>query len=212
MKSNTFTTVLLSVFVAGILMSFSPSSSVSKKTTTIKNLKDAYTGETTASAKYSAFAQKAREEGHNRIGLLFEAASKAESIHAGNHKSVLIQLGEKAPDVNPDFEVKDTKANLENAISGESYEIATMYPEFIKDASGENVTLAMISFNYAYQVEKKHKALYEKALLSLNEGKEKSLSDLYMICSTCGNTYDGEAPARCGISMTPKERFLRIEL
>lgn len=210
MKSKTFTIIMLSFFAAGTLSSFKPSP-VSVKTATIKDLKDAFTGETTASAKYTAFAEKAREEGYSKVALLFEAASKAESIHAGNHKAVLIQLGEKAPEVKPVFDVNNTEANLKNAIEGESYEIATMYPAFIKDASSENVNLAMISFNYAYQVEKKHKALYEKALQNLTAGNEKSLPSLYMVCVTCGNTYDGEAPARCGISMTPRERFLRIE-
>ncbi len=178
----------------------------------VKDLQDAFIGESTAHAKYTAFAEKAREEGHKRIALLFDAAARAESIHAGNHKSVLMQLNAEIPEVKPEYDVKSTRENLQNAIDGESYEVATMYPDFIKDASSEGVNLAMISFNYAYQVEKKHKALYEKALKSFDEKTEQSLPDLYMICTTCGNTYEGEAPERCGISMTPKERFIRIKL
>ncbi|MFB6342298.1 rubrerythrin family protein [Saccharicrinis sp. FJH62] len=178
----------------------------------VKDLQNAFKGETTASAKYAAYAEKADKEGYGKIALLFRAASKAESIHAGNHKAVLEKMAAEVPVVNPEFEVKTTKENLGDAISGESYEIATMYPDFIKDASAESANLAMISFNYAYQVEKKHKALYEKALNALNGNNVDSLSDLYMVCTTCGNTYEGEAPARCGISMTPKERFVRIKL
>ncbi len=60
---------------------------------TIKNLQAAFLGESTASAKYAAYAKKAHAEGLDRIGLMFEATSKAESIHAGNHKAVLQQLG-----------------------------------------------------------------------------------------------------------------------
>ena len=179
---------------------------------TIANLQDAFTGETTASAKYAAYAKKAREEGHDKIGLMFEAASKAESIHAGNHKSVLLQLGGNVPEVNPEFEVKATNANLEDALKGESYEISTMYPDFIKAAQKEQVNLALISLNYAYQTEKKHQALYTKAIQALKDGAENTLSDVYAVCSTCGNTYDSEAPARCGISMTPKERFINFSL
>lgn len=178
----------------------------------VKDLQHAFIGETTASTKYAAYAEKADKEGLDKIALLFRAASKAESIHAGNHKAVLDKMGGEVPAVNPEFEVKSTKENLGDAISGESYEIATMYPDFIKDASAESANLAMISFNYAYQTEKKHKAMYEKALSALTENKVKTLPDLYMVCTTCGNTYEGEAPARCGISMTPKERFLRMEL
>ncbi|MFZ5940395.1 MAG: rubrerythrin family protein [Bacteroidota bacterium] len=179
---------------------------------TVKNMKEAFTGETTASAKYAAFAKKAREEGHPRIALLFDAASKAESIHAGNHKAVLLQMGADVPVVVPAFDVKTTSENLKAAIEGESYEVTTMYPGMIKTASAENANLALISLNYAFQVEKRHQALYEKALKALNDKTEQTLPTLYMICTTCGNTYEGEAPERCGISMTPKERFEKISL
>lgn len=178
--------------------------------TTAQNMKEAFIGESTATAKYAAFAKKAREEGHPQVALLFEAASKAESIHAGNHKAVLNQMGESLPELDPKFDVKSTAENLKNAIEGESYEVATMYPDFIKVASKENANMALISLNYAYQVEKKHKALYEKALAALNNKSDNTLPNLYMVCTTCGNTYEGEAPERCGISMTPKERFVRI--
>lgn len=179
---------------------------------TVQNIKDAIIGETTASAKYAAWGKQAEKEGYPRVALLFKAASKAESIHANNHRSVLNQLGVTMDDFQPEYDVNSTKENLQAAVEGESYEVATMYPEFIKAAQAQNVNLAMISFNYAYQVEKKHKAMYQNALQQLNAGNEGSLSDLYMVCTTCGNTYDGEAPARCGISMTPKERFLRFTL
>lgn len=179
--------------------------------TTVNNIKDAIKGETTASAKYAAYAKKAKEEGLAKVALLFQAASKAESIHANNHRAVLEQLGVKMDSFKPEFAVKSTKENLQDAINGETYEVTTMYPGFLKSAQDENVNLALISFNYAYQTEKKHQAMYKNALDQVNNGKEKTLSAKYMVCTTCGNTYDGEAPARCGISMTPKERFVTIQ-
>ncbi len=178
---------------------------------TVENLKAAITGETTASAKYAAYAKKAVEEGYPRIALLFEAASKAEAIHAGNHLAVIDQMGQAMDKVNPVFTVKSTKENLEDAIKGESYEVATMYPDFIKVASASKSNTALLSFNYAYQTEQKHKALYTKALEALNLGKQGELPAKYMVCTTCGNTYDNEAAARCGICMTPKEKFLSFE-
>jgi rubrerythrin len=179
---------------------------------TVKNLQDAYVGESTASAKYAAFAKKAREEGYSRVAILFEAASKAESIHASNHKAVLKQLGGNVPKLNPKIEVKSTMENLKVALEGESYEISTMYPDFLKKAQEEKVQLALISLNYAYKTEIKHKALYKKAIEALKSGNEKSLPGVYSVCSTCGNTYDSKAPERCGISMTPKERFIKFSL
>lgn len=177
---------------------------------TVDNLKEAVIGETAASAKYAAYAQKARQEGFGRIALLFEATSKSESIHAGNHIAALEQLGVEFKAKPKDFEVKSTRENLQDAINGESYEVATMYPEFLKTADGENINIAKISFGYAYQTEKKHKVLYQNALEQLDAGKEQTLSTTYSVCSTCGNTYDGVAPKRCGISMTPGERFISI--
>ena len=207
MKIKTFIISVLSILFAGTLVyANNPSADL-----TINNLKDALIGETTASAKYLAFSKKAKEEGYSKIALLFEAASKAEGIHANNHRAVLEQLNAKVDKIEPKFEVKSTKENLEDAIKGESYEVATMYPGFIKTAQEGNVNLALISFNYAYQTEKKHKAMYQNALEKLNTNKENTLSSLYMVCTTCGNTYDGKAPKRCGISMTPRERFITIQ-
>ncbi len=199
----------LAVLFFGTVLSFAAEPPA--KSETVQNLKDALIGETTASAKYAAYAEQAKKEGHSRIALLFEAASKSENIHAGNHRAALEQLGEKVEKITPKFEVKSTKENLMDAIKGESYEVATMYPDFIKTASKGKVNIAMLSFNYAYQTEKKHKVMYQNALDKLSSGKTDNLPVKYMVCTTCGNTYDGEAPARCGISMTPRERFITIQ-
>jgi len=187
-----------------ILVSNSPAA-------TVDNLKAAITGETTASAKYLAYSKKAKEEGHDKIALLFEAASKAENIHANNHRAVLEQLGITMEVFKPEYTVKSTKENLQDAIKGESYEVTTMYPDFIKAAKEGNVNLAMISFNYAYQTEMKHKELYKDALDKLNEKQESTLPSSYFVCPTCGNTYSDDATKRCGICMTSEDRFIEIK-
>lgn len=204
MKTRTFIYALLALFV------FAAAGSAKEQTKTITNIKVAIKGETTASAKYAAYAEKAKKEGYAKIALLFEAASKAEMIHAMNHRAVLEQMGAVMEEFKPEFTVKSTKENVEDAAKGEAYEISTMYPEFIKQAQAEGTNLALISLNYAYQTEKKHLALYRNAADQLKAAKEQALPSKYMVCQTCGNTYDGEAPARCGISMTPKERFLTV--
>lgn len=178
--------------------------------TVISNLTDAFTGETTASAKYAAYSQKAMEEGFPQIAMLFKAASASEKIHANNHQAVLEDLGAKIPEIKPVFTVKTTRENLQDAIAGESYEISTMYPEFLANAKAVSSQLAMISLNYAYKTEQKHKVLYDKALAALQNKDVQSLSMQYYICPTCGNTYDTAPPKRCGISMTGSEKFIRI--
>lgn len=202
-------TALALLLMTAVITAWSSKSADRQKV--VDDLKAAFKGETTASAKYAAFAEKARSENLPKIALLFEAASKAESIHAGNHKAALDQLGENAPDVTPKYDVKTTKENLKDAIAGETYESTTMYPDFLKDGNAANVTIALISFTYAYKTELKHKALYEAALRSLESGNTDRMSSIYRVCPTCGNTYEGEGPARCGICMTSKDRFITID-
>ncbi|MGE5431876.1 MAG: rubrerythrin family protein [Syntrophomonadaceae bacterium] len=206
MFRRSFVILIALVFAASITYAARPENALAKK---IENLKTAFEGESTASAKYAAYAKKAREEGHPQIALLFEAASFSEATHANNHKSALSELGQTAGKITPKFEVKSTKENLQDAIKGETYEVTTMYPDFIKAAS-ENIE--KITLNYAYLTEKKHKEMYRNALAQLEAGKESTLSSNYSVCTTCGNTYDGPAPNRCGISMTPKDRFKTFKL
>lgn len=177
---------------------------------TIKNMKDAFTGETTANAKYAAFSKKAEEEGYTEIAMLFKAASGAEQIHANNHKVVLQRMGEEIPTVTPEYEVGSTIENLKNAIEGESYKFNTMYPNFIKDANAAGNYMAQISLTYAYKVEQKHRDFYIAALKALEDGNVSSLASVYYLCPTCGNTYATTAPARCEISMTDSKLFIKV--
>jgi rubrerythrin len=182
-----------------------------KPVKTIDNLKAGIKGETTASAKYAAFAAKAREESNDTIAKLFDAASKAESIHATNHRKVLEGLGEKMDDFKPLFEVKTTAENLQAAIEGETYEAATMYPQFLADAKAEKVQKAERSFNWAFDTEKKHAAFYKMALEALNANAEYKLAFEYAVCPVCGNTYEkATLDEKCAFCQTPKDKFILI--
>lgn len=176
-----------------------------------QNMQAAFKGETTASAKYAAYSKKAEEEGLHQIAMLFKAASLSEKIHAGNHKAVLEDAGQKIPVIVPEFTVNSTKDNLKDAITGEGYEVSTMYPEFMTNANTAGNQLSLMSLNYAYKTEKKHKVFYEKALAALESNTVETLPSEYYICPTCGNTYDSAAPKRCGISMTSSEKFIKID-
>jgi len=176
----------------------------------VKDLKDAFTGETTASAKYAAYSQKAREEGFENIAKLFEATSKSESIHAKNHKTVLEKLGEKAPEVKPEFTVKTTKENLEDAIKGETYEATTMYPGFKKlsDSMGDYGKDASKSFDFAMRTEAKHKVYYDESLKAIDSKTTDKLASVYWICPICGNTVNSEKDIlKCSICKNEKEQW-----
>jgi rubrerythrin len=180
-----------------------------KPVKTIENLKAAYNGESTASAKYAAFAEKAKAEGLDTVAVMFLATSKAESVHAENHKKVLEKLGEKVegPQIGS-FEVLSTAENIADAKKGETYEIDTMYPGFIASAEEEKCSDAVKSFTWAIDTEKKHQAFYGTALNALNSGGEKTLPAGWYVCPVCGNTYEvATVAAECDFCMTPKAKF-----
>lgn len=157
------------------------------------NLKEAFSGESQARSKYLAFAQKAEAEGYPKAARLFRAAAEAETIHAINHLKTLGMI-------------KTTSENLQAAVAGETYEFEEMYPAFIKDAQAENNKAALRTFNLANEAEKVHAQLYQKALESLEPGKDES----YLVCPVCGYIAEGEAPDKCPICGTAKEKFLSV--
>jgi rubrerythrin len=164
-------------------------------TKTDENLKSAFAGESQANRRYLAFANKAEEEGFTQIAKLFKAAAEAETVHALNHLRVTGQI-------------KSTLDNLETAVSGETFEFEEMYPRYIDTAKQEGNKQATWSFDVANQVEQAHAKLFTKVIDSLKSNKPMEKVDYY-VCSVCGNTFEGEAPDKCPICGTPKEKFLK---
>jgi rubrerythrin len=162
---------------------------------TIEDLKAAFAGESQANRRYLAFAKKADEEGYPQVAKLFRAAAHAETIHAHNH---LRALGG----------IQSTAENLETAISGEHYEVETMYPEFMQDAEKEEVKRALTSFHWAWEVEKVHEELYREALDCLQDGLEEAD---YYVCPVCGYVHRNSAPEKCPVCGTPGKRFEVID-
>ena len=189
-----------------------------KPVKTIENLKAGIVGETTASAKYAAFAVRAQEEGNEAVAKLFLAASKAEGIHAANHRKVLEGLGEKMDEFVPSFDVKTTLENLQAAVEGETYEVDTMYPQFLLDAETEKVEKATQTFTWASDTEKIHLDFYKNAVASIvvSASDKTAPSALvlpagYAVCPICGNTYDSAAmDDKCAFCQTEKEKFIMI--
>ena len=201
---TTILTIIALIFMSGF--------SVAGNEKTIANLKEAFKGESTASAKYAAFADQAKKEGLTPIAILFAAASKAEAIHANNHKTVLEKLGQKVDPVKPDIQVNSTKENLENAIKGESYEVTTMYAGFIETSKAEDVAQASKSFRWANDTEKKHLKMYQNALVSLNAKKTSALPMVYWVCPKCGNTFDIAKPEKeCSFCGTPNSKYIKFD-
>lgn len=163
------------------------------KETTLKNLLDAFAGESQAHMKYMLFAELAEREKLPNVARLFRAASYSEERHATNH---LRALG-----------VGKTLANLEAALAGETFEIDSMYPEYIEAAIQEEEKRARGSMEDAMAAEKVHAALYGRAKQSVAAGQDTTLPKLW-VCSVCGYTMEGdEAPDNCPICNALKKLF-----
>lgn len=204
---QSFSLVAIAVFVLALTAGCKKAD---PKAQTIENLKAAFTGETTASAKYAAYAKKAKEEGHAQIAVLFEAASKAEGFHAVHETEVLKKLGVTMDPVTPKFDVKTTAENLKDALAGETHEVTGMYPGFVKIAEEAKLDDAAQAFNWALAVEKKHMVLYQQAIDALAKKDLKTLAGSYYVCQLCGNTVAAQ-PGACDICAEPKEKFVTVK-
>jgi rubrerythrin len=160
---------------------------------TERNLKNAFAGESQAHMKYMVFADRAEREGLPNVARLFRAASFSEQIHATNH---LKALG-----------VGKTSENLTAALGGETYEITTMYPEFMQAAELDSEKRALGSMHDALEAEKIHASLYSQASETVGGGGDIATLAIF-VCPVCGFTMEGEAPERCPVCGAPSSKFI----
>lgn len=123
-----------------------------KMSVTLKNLESALAGESMAHIKYRYFAKIAREEGHEEVAQHFEHTADQELKHAWGHLELLIGK-------------PSTKACLEKAIEGETYEFTTMYPQFLTDATLEQNPLARTEFAEQIAESKEHAEEFKAVLV-----------------------------------------------
>lgn len=158
---------------------------------TLKDLMEAFAGESKASRKYFAYSKKAEKEGKLNAAKLFKAASDAETIHAMKHLEVA-------------GKILSTEENIKDAIDGENYEYQSMYPEFLKDATEEGNKAAVLTFHYALQAEEVHARLYKEALENIDNTEEV----FYYLCPVCGNI-EKARPDRCPICGVAGDKFIQ---
>jgi rubrerythrin len=135
---------------------------------------------------YQAFAKKADEEGYKGVASLFRAASAAEAIHRDNHAKVIRAMGATPQSNITNPNVGSTSENLQQAISGESYERDSMYPSFIKQVKAESNKAAVQTFNYAKTAEAQHAQLYTQAKNNLP--KWRGRTQAFNVCTVSGET------------------------
>lgn len=162
-----------------------------QKNKTVENLMTAFAGEAQANRKYMAYAKKAEAEGRANVAKLFRATADAETIHALKEFELAGM-------------VKSTDENLQDAISGETYEFQDMYPPFVEQAQADGNRQAATAMNYALQAEEVHAVLFQEALDHPDESEEQ----FYYLCPLCGNI-EKERPDRCIICGVMGDRFTK---
>ncbi|MGE0793241.1 MAG: rubrerythrin [Candidatus Woesearchaeota archaeon] len=163
---------------------------------TQENLKAAFAGESQARNKYTYFAKVARNEGYHYIAKIFEETAENEVQHAKDEFKLLAGI-------------KNTIENLKEAIAGEHYEEADMYPRMAKEAREEGNEVAAKLFEEIAEVEKHHEARYRKLLEMLENGTlYKRDKPIKWKCSKCGYIHEGEEPPeKCPSCKHPKEYY-----
>ena len=123
-------------------------------TKTERNLWNAIVSEAMANLKYSAYAHHALQEGHPEVAQVFQEVAGAETIHGINHLRV-------------SGEIKSSLENLRTVVQGESKEISTMYPRYVRDALDEGRTDAAQTFMMAMDREQHHLVVFSQAIEGL---------------------------------------------
>src|SRR5690349_13673097 len=136
-----------------------------KASSTEKNLKEAFAGESQANRRYLYFAKVADVEGHPDVAGLFRDTAEGETGHAHGHMDFLKPVGDPATGK----PIGTTKKNLEAAIAGETYEYTEMYPGFAKTARSEGFEEIAEWFETLARAEKSHAGRFQKGLDGLGK-------------------------------------------
>ena len=123
---------------------------------TAVNLMKAFAGESQARNKYEYFARVAQKEGLRDIAAHFQRAANNEKEHA---KLEFKEYNKMIHNLESGF--GDTKANLQMAVDGESYENTTMYPDFAAIAKAEGYKSVASMFKNIGKVEVEHEKMYK---------------------------------------------------
>lgn len=166
-----------------------------KGTKTLKNLEEAFAGESMARNKYTYWAGQARKDGFNHIADIFEETALNEKEHA----KLWFKL------INGGM-IDSTAKNLAAAAAGEHFEWTKMYKQFAITARKEGFTEIAKLFEGVAEVEAVHEKRY-LALLALLKSKKffNRTKKVAWKCANCGKiVYATKAPLVCSVCKHPQ--------
>ncbi|MDE6810492.1 MAG: rubrerythrin family protein [Muribaculaceae bacterium] len=169
-----------------------------KGSKTEENLRIAFAGESQAYSKYQFYAKKARKDGYQQIGDIFDETAHNEHTHAKIWFKIL-----------HGGDVPDTLDNLADAAAGENYEWTDMYEDFARVAREEGFNDIAALFDKVGAIEKTHEERYRRLIGNIEEGIVFSRDDdRIWQCMECGHIVIGKkAPAICPVCKHPQAYF-----
>ena len=169
-----------------------------KGSKTEENLRIAFAGESQAYSKYQFYAKKARKDGYQQIGDIFDETAHNEHTHAKIWFKIL-----------HGGDVPDTLDNLADAAAGENYEWTDMYEDFARVAREEGFNDIAVLFDKVGAIEKTHEERYRRLIGNIEEGIVFSRDDdRIWQCMECGHIVIGKkAPAICPVCKHPQAYF-----
>ena len=173
-----------------------------KGTKTEKNLWEAFAGESQARNKYTFFASKAKKDGYEQIGAIFEQTAGNEKEHAEIWYKLLCGGS-----------IQGTVDNLKTAAAGENEEWTEMYKRMANEAREEGFDDIAKLFASVGAIEKEHEERYLKLLQNIEDGVVFTKSEKTVwICRNCGHIEDSaSAPDLCPVCDHPRAYFeLRV--
>ena len=133
------------------------SENVIMKSQTKNNLLTAMHGEAFAYVKYMLFAERARKNGRADLAGLFENTANVERFEHFAEEAELAGL------------VGTDEENLQDAITGESYEVDIMYGDFAQQARTAGDQAVADRFSEIRRDERGHRDLYKAAAANLSK-------------------------------------------
>jgi len=167
-----------------------------KGTKTLKNLLEAFAGESQARNKYTYFASRAKKDGYIQISNIFTETAANEKEHAEIWYKYAVGIG-------------TTEENLLAAAGGENFEWTEMYAEMAKTAREEGFPEIAEQMEKVALIEKAHEERYRKLAENIKSGKAfERKDDVVWQCANCGYEYSGKSAVdKCPVCSHSKDYF-----
>lgn len=163
---------------------------------TYQNLVDAYNRELIMGTKYQIYGDRARRQGYQQIGNIFDETSGNEKSHAEIWLKFIIQSDQLPPTLN----------NLQESAQIENFEGTDLYLEYAQVAREEGYEDIANMFEGIAVIERHHYFRFNQLAnnIETNQVFCKPTSTVW-ICLVCGNLVWSEcAPEICPICKYPQ--------